>query len=168
MSALAIDPALQLVWAVANAEACGVGAARIEPVHFLLAVLKVLDDGFRRDAEALGLPRAAIDELPQIAAEGRRLLGLSDDQLTAARRALRRAIDAGTTSGPTVMLHRAVRSRALFDGAAARAVRAGAPTHAPPARAAGKSAGAGTRRAARHRTAATTDSRGRRRVAAGP
>ena len=47
-----------LAWAIASAESCLAGSSRIEPVHFLIAVLKVIDDAYHAEARDMGFDRA--------------------------------------------------------------------------------------------------------------
>jgi hypothetical protein len=81
-----IHPSVELAWALANREAQLSGSSRVEPVHFLLAILHIIHDCSLQDAEALGLPRDAIDEIATISKEVRRVVGLPDDRITAMRR----------------------------------------------------------------------------------
>jgi len=116
-----IDPALQAVWAIASTEACLSGSAEIRPIHFVLAVLKVLDDAFHRDAEQMGFSKEAISQITLATSDGRALLGLPEEKLTSARRRLRKALQANAKPGELKMLHRSEESRQLFQSAAKRA-----------------------------------------------
>ena len=51
--AIKADGLLQVCWLIANAEAKNLGAAEILPIHFLLAVMKIIDPAFPGQLDAL-------------------------------------------------------------------------------------------------------------------
>jgi ATP-dependent Clp protease ATP-binding subunit ClpC len=112
-----IDPSLQLAWALANREAHFSGSATIEPLHFLVAILLIIDDCFLRDAEAMGLPSEAIDEIGRLSAKTRRTIGVPQDRITAMRRELTKSLRQPDRAPTPTVLHRSDESRALFQGA---------------------------------------------------
>lgn len=126
MKRITIDPTVQLGWALANAEACFSGNNRIEPEHFVLALLNILDDAFQHEATNMGIPPQGIEALLTFAAESRSKLGVDDHMITAARRALRKSLREGNSPRPMVMLHRTDTSRSLFRKAGRRALASGA------------------------------------------
>lgn len=125
MKRIEIHRSVQLAWAIANAEACLSGSLRIEPVHFLLAILKIIDDAFQQEAEELALPPEAIHVIASMGARCRAITGLSDDKITAARRGLHKVLFESGEPGQMRMLHRSEESRDLFQEAARRAIEAG-------------------------------------------
>ncbi|VAW65809.1 ClpB protein [hydrothermal vent metagenome] len=125
MKRIAIDPAVQLGWALANAEACLSGNDHIEPEHFVLALLNIIDDAFQQEASNMGIPPQGIEALLEFAVESRLKLGLDDRMITMARRALRKSLHEGHSPGPMVMLHRTDACRSLFRKAGKRAAASG-------------------------------------------
>lgn len=114
MKDIRIHPSVQLAWAIANREAQLSGSHSIEPIHFLVAILLIIDDCFLRDAEAMGLPSNAVEEIGRLSAEARKTIGISEDRITAIRRDLTKSLhQADHIPSPTV-LHRSDESRALF------------------------------------------------------
>lgn len=97
-------------------------------MHFLLAALKIIDDAYHQDATAIQFPQKAANEIAKIAASCRAALGFSDEEITAARRALSNALrDQNTSKRVQVrMLHRSEESRTLFQNARSRATDSGA------------------------------------------
>lgn len=119
-------PSVQLAWAIANAEACQAGSQTVEPIHFLLAILEIIDEAFYQYAEAMGLSAEDLSSLPPLAREAKELLGLSDDEVTRLRRSLRKTIQQGEPHRHEQMLRRSPGLRDLFDrgGALAAATQA--------------------------------------------
>jgi ATP-dependent Clp protease ATP-binding subunit ClpC len=122
-----IHPSVQLAWGIANAEANNAGSKKIEPVHFLLAALKIIDDAYHQDAVAMQFPQKMLGEIAEVAAECRRVLKITDEEITAARRGLTNALRerADLKTGRFRMLHRSEESRALFQKGAEQAEQAG-------------------------------------------
>lgn len=117
-----MHPAVRIAWSLANGEALAAGSRMIEPVHFLLATLKLLAPDFREQGLDAGLSQSLMDEVCTDARSARPLLGNSDADIRAARRALRRELRSGAEPLPQQSLHRSDASRRLLDRAAARAV----------------------------------------------
>lgn len=122
-SRIVIHPSAQLVWAIATREASMGGKAEVEPVHFLLGVLHVLDDLFQQTADGLDVPPDAFSSLPDLITEGRRALALDSDALTRLRRKIRVDLRPGGADQPVRMLHRSPAARQLFDRAIRDALR---------------------------------------------
>jgi ATP-dependent Clp protease ATP-binding subunit ClpC len=114
-----------LAWHIANTEACLSGAQFIEPVHFLLAALMILDDSYAQAAEMQGLSPEALKSVAEVAAESRAALEMTDDEITAARRRLRYELSKGGEPTPLRKLSRSTESSYLFQKAARRMVRTG-------------------------------------------
>ena len=87
-----IHPSTLLAWAIANSEACLSGRNSVHPVYFLLGALRVADDDFDEAAEALRLGTEDIQSVREVIAECRKMLEMSDEQITSARRKLRQCI----------------------------------------------------------------------------
>jgi ATP-dependent Clp protease ATP-binding subunit ClpC len=92
MRTVSYDRPLRTVWTLANAEACLAGSSTVNPQHLLLAFLKVVDGVFEEDAARLGIAGDDIAAAQAIAVEGRELIGLSPEDLTATRRKVRRLV----------------------------------------------------------------------------
>src|SRR3990170_7231676 len=110
-----------LAWAIASAESCLAGSSRIEPVHFLIAVLKVIDDAYHAEARDMGFDRASLESVAQVADEARSMLDMPDEDITRLRRSLRRELLGGAEPTPPRLIHRSEQSRQLFRRAAVRA-----------------------------------------------
>ncbi len=126
LSETGIHDSVQLVWAMANREACLAGAARIEPIHFLLASLIIIDGLFEDAANALEFSQDSISSVFKIVAECRSRMKMTDDEITAARRGIREALRRGEGKVEFTMLHRAPESRFMFQRAGRRAENDGA------------------------------------------
>lgn len=116
-----IHPSLQLAWALANREAHFSGSPTIEPLHFLVATLLIIDDCFLRDAEAMGLPSDAIEGIATLSAKARKTIGIPQDRITAMRRELTKSLRQPDHVPEPTVLHRSDKSRALFQDAANQA-----------------------------------------------
>jgi ATP-dependent Clp protease ATP-binding subunit ClpA len=116
-----MHPSAQLAWALASREARAAGSARIEPLHFLAAVLLIADDCFQTEAQTSGLPSGAVEEIKRLGVEARRRLGVSDDRITATRRHLAKSMRRTDHAAEAALLHRSDASRALFHEAVKRA-----------------------------------------------
>jgi ATP-dependent Clp protease ATP-binding subunit ClpA len=120
-----IHPSLQLAWALANREAHFSGSATIEPLHFLVAILLIIDDCFLRDAEAMGLPNEAVDDIATLSAKTRKTIGVPQDRITTMRRELTKSLRQPDHVPEPTVLHRSDESRALFQEAVDHAKRQG-------------------------------------------
>ena len=119
---LEIGSDAQVAWALANAEACFAGDKLIHPVHFLLAVLIILDASFPGEAEDMGLPPEGIEALLAVGAKIRKAFNQPPEAIARACAQLRASLREGREPGSLRMLHRAETSRLLFKGAAKRAL----------------------------------------------
>jgi hypothetical protein len=120
-----LNDSVQLVWAMANREACLAKSPRIEPVHFLLASLTILDGFFEDAAHALSLSHEAVSAIFRIAEDCRGQTQLTDDQVTAARRAIRKTLRSEGEMTDFTFLHRSPESRFVFQRAGRRTAEAG-------------------------------------------
>lgn len=121
-----LHPSVELAWALSSAEGCATGSEAIEPPHLLLAVLKVLDEGFPAYLSESDLPERVREEIVRDGATARDLLTLTSSGITKARRALRTHLREGHQPVPSRQLHRSAQTRALMDESAGRAQAEGA------------------------------------------
>jgi hypothetical protein len=127
LSELGINESVQLVWAMANSEAWLAGSARIEPVHFLLASLTIIDGLFDDPAEALDFNQESISSVFKIASECRSKMKMTDDEITSARRGIRKTLRKQREGAHDLgLLHRTAESRFMFQRAGRRARKLGA------------------------------------------
>jgi hypothetical protein len=120
-----VHVSVQLTWSIANFEACRSGSSQIEPVHFVLGVLKVMDLNFSRDALAMGLPADILTSIIPVAEQCRERLNISGDEIKRARRNIRKAVRGPSTQPTDITLHRSPEARTLFKRAGKRAIEAG-------------------------------------------
>lgn len=108
-------PSILVTWALANAEACLSASPQVEPIHFFSALLQILDDAFHQMAERVGLSSEQTRELTALAAEGREIIGIPQDEITRLRRSIQKTRHA--VAEPEVMstLHRSAKARGVFD-----------------------------------------------------
>jgi hypothetical protein len=123
-----MHPSVHLAWLIANREAAFANCACITPSHVLLGVLKILDDNFDREAEALDINAEELEQINEMVRLSRPLLQMSEAELTAARRGLHKALpdnNSGQTpshvrtlpwSGDSLYLHQKALARAIHDG----------------------------------------------------
>jgi hypothetical protein len=111
---------------MANREACLAGAPRIEPIHFLLASLIIIDGLFEDAADALDFTQDSIRSVFKIVTECRSRMKMTDDEITSARRGIREALRRHEGVPDFTMLHRSPESRFLFQRAGRRAENDGA------------------------------------------
>lgn len=108
-------PSILVTWALANAEACLSASPQIEPIHFFSALLQILDDAYHQMAERVGLSPEQIRELNTLAAEGREIIGISQDEITRLRRSLQKARQSAAVPEVMSTLHRSANARSIFD-----------------------------------------------------
>ena len=115
---LKISPSLQLTWAIANGEANISGDTEINPIHFLLAALKVIDKSFMNDEICrLNIPEEMAVMIRNDLDETRRLLNFSPEDARVQRRALRRKIrnyQESKSPSKIITLHRSADCKNLF------------------------------------------------------
>lgn len=114
MKEISVHPAVLLAWSIANQEASLAGSPTIEPAHFLLAILKMLDDAFMDFALQMGLDHETIQEVNLGIQECRSHISLTGEEITKTRRSLRKAITQDQGGYATHMLHRSEASRQIF------------------------------------------------------
>ena len=100
---------LQIAWLIANAEAKNLGATEILPVHFLLAVLKVVDPAFPEMLDTPTLKTGEWTAMCREADEIRHYIEILPDRVTRKRRLLRARLAKDQVRPPIAvegMLHR--------------------------------------------------------------
>ena len=100
---------LQLCWLIANAEAKYLGATEIEPIHFLLATLKIADPKFPGQLDALNVSSADWASMCREAESIRHYIDILPDRVTTKRRRLRARLNSKRVNPPIDkdgMLHR--------------------------------------------------------------
>ncbi|KWT95151.1 adenylate/guanylate cyclase domain-containing protein [Candidatus Magnetominusculus xianensis] len=127
MNVLTIDPSVKLAWNIANADACLSGFTNIEPVHFLYAILKIVDDVYSQDAVLIGIHVDASYLSPQVH-EIREFTKLSDDEITRIRRSIHKALHMEGERIPIISLHRSLRLKDIFNHAEKIAVQTNSAT----------------------------------------
>jgi hypothetical protein len=111
---------------MASREACLAGSARIEPIHFLLAALMIIDGLFEDAADALDFSKESVGLIFKLTTRCRSLMKMTDDEVTLARRGIRKSIRQNTEALDLEMLHRSPESRFMFQRAGRRAHNDGA------------------------------------------
>ena len=112
-----LEQLVNICWIVANAEAKRPGATRIEPIHFLLGVLKIVDPQFPNQLEELNLETDEWAAWCKSAKHVRNYIDIPPERVTAKRRALRARLDAKRTAPPITadgFLHRSDALRRAF------------------------------------------------------
>jgi len=125
MKRIELHPSVSLAWNIANIEACLSGNPRIEPIHFLLATLIIIDGLFEEVADSMNLSAESIREVFDCATECRSILEMSDDEITSARRSLRRKLREAKEPTELVALHRSGEARFVFQRAGRRTFEGG-------------------------------------------
>lgn len=114
-----LHPSVQIAWAIANTEANLSGERLIQPVHFLLGLLKVIDARFIDQIQGVELPDEDKESIRQSGNSARHFLEMTNEEAMKMRRSLRKLVR--TSAAPhskMLMLHRSDQSRALFQMAA--------------------------------------------------
>lgn len=115
-------PSILVTWALANDEACRSASPQIEPIHLFSAVLQILDDAFHQTADVVGLSSEQTRELTALAAEGREIIGIPQEEITRLRRSIQKTRLAVAVPEVTGTLHRSPQARGIFDLAAGYAL----------------------------------------------
>ena len=114
------DKLLQVCWLIANAEAKNLGAAEILPIHFLLAVMKVIDPEFPNQLDKLNITSEEWATMCKEAQNIRHYIDVMPEKVTGKRRRLRANL-AGKQVRPPItqagMLHRSEELKRAFHDA---------------------------------------------------
>jgi len=111
-----LDPLLQIAWAIAEIEVRELGSRTIDPVHFLLAALKITDPEFQNQIEQLNLTTDDCKSMCKAAVKVRHYLDILPDKVCQIRRRLRHRL-ARSANAPIperVKIHRSRKSCAAF------------------------------------------------------
>ena len=114
------DGLLQVCWLIANTEAKNLGAAEILPVHFLLAVMKIIDPEFPNQLDKLNISSTEWATMCREAQNIRQYIDVVPERVTGKRRGLRRRLAAKQTTPPIAaegFLHRSQELKRAFSDA---------------------------------------------------
>jgi ATP-dependent Clp protease ATP-binding subunit ClpA len=125
MDKLQFHPSVLLAWKQANLETLHSGCSRIEPVHFLIGSMLIIDGLYGINPGDPGLSSELEVNLQQISDTCLSLLGLKIDEVTKLRRKLQNAIRSDESPLASGLLHRSNASRQVFSKAADLAVEQG-------------------------------------------
>jgi hypothetical protein len=117
---LPIDMSGQLVWVIANTEAYLAGSRTIQPIHFWLGILKLIDKNLPKALDALELTGRKRGQTLRTIRLVRGYLEITEERATRLRRALRKKLRQGVVidePDKVKTLHRSVESREVFDQA---------------------------------------------------
>ena len=115
------DGLLQVCWLIANAEAKHLGATEILPIHFLLAVMKVIDPAFPEQLDALKISSEEWAAMCEEAQTIRRYIDVVPERITQKRRKLRKRLANKRVNAPITaegLLHRSADVKRAFADAA--------------------------------------------------
>ncbi len=118
--AIKADGLLQVCWLVANAEAKNLGSAEILPIHFLLAVMKVIDPEFPNQLDKLNITSEEWAAMCKEAQSIRQYIDVMPERVTGKRRGLRQRLASKRTSPPIEadgFLHRSQGLKRAFSDA---------------------------------------------------
>lgn len=111
-----VDPLLKIVWQIAEIEARALGSRTIEPSHFLLGALKVVDLDFPNQLEELNLATDEWKSMCKDAVKVRHYLDVIPDKIGKVRRRLRHRLrrTANSPLSAKTKIHRSRKSCAAF------------------------------------------------------
>ncbi|MBD0370244.1 MAG: hypothetical protein ICV60_05365 [Pyrinomonadaceae bacterium] len=115
-----VHPSAKLALLIANSEACFTGDEYVEPVHLLLAALNVVDDNYGDAARRIELSPEEMAAVTEVAVKCRSMLTMSDEEVTSARRGLRKQLSQGGEPIPFRYLNRSGELTLLLQKAARR------------------------------------------------
>ena len=105
MRAMNLDKLLDLAWVIAEAEARALGSEVIEPMHFLLAALKIIDVDFPSQLETADISSEVWKNMCQDAQKVQQYLDVLPEKITMVRRRIRHRL-ARTAKPPIPDKHR--------------------------------------------------------------
>lgn len=114
------DGLLQIAWLIANAEAKNLGATEIEPIHFLLAAMKIIDPKFPDQLDKLDVSSEDWARMCKEAQRVRHFIDVLPDRVTRKRRALRARLASKRVRKPITaegVLHRSKSMKRAFSDA---------------------------------------------------
>ena len=115
-----IDKLLDLAWVIAGIEARAWGSETIEPMHFLLAALKIIDVDFPSQLEKLDISSDDWKNMCQDAKKIQQYLDVIPEKITMVRRRIRHRLarNARPPIPDNQVVHRSRKTRAAFFDAA--------------------------------------------------
>ena len=115
-----LDKLLDLAWAIAGIEARALGSETIEPMHFLLAALKIIDVDFPSQLEKLDISSDDWKNMCQDAKKIQQYLDVIPEKITTVRRRIRHRLarNAKPPIPDNQVIHRSRKTRAAFFDAA--------------------------------------------------
>ena len=115
-----LDKLLDLAWSIAEIEARDLGSETIEPMHFLLAALKIVDVDFPSQLDKLDISSEGLKNMCRDAKKVRGYLDVLPEKITTVRRRIRHRL--ARNSKPPIpddqVIHRSRKTRAAFFDAA--------------------------------------------------
>ena len=113
---MSLDKLLDLSWAIAEVEARALGSEVIEPMHFLLAALKIGDVDFPAQLDKLDISSEMWKGMCKDAKKVRGYLDVLPEKITTVRRRIRHRF--ARTAQPPIpdgqVIHRSRKTRAAF------------------------------------------------------
>ena len=88
MEDIPLNPEVTLLWRLANNEAQLSGSDLIEPVHFWIALLSILDNVYLTNAYEIGLNPTQLIEIHWLSKALKSYIGLSNEEITSRRQQL--------------------------------------------------------------------------------
>lgn len=118
-----LDQLLYLAWSIAEVEAKALGSDIIEPMHYLLAALKIIDVDFPSQLEKADISSEVWKNMCQDAQKVQQYLDVLPEKITMVRRRIRHRL--ARTAKPPIpdkqVIHRSRKTRAAFFDAANQA-----------------------------------------------
>ena len=117
-----LDKLLDLAWVIAEVEARALGSEVIEPMHFLLAALKIIDVDFPSQLERADISSEVWKSMCQDAQKVQQYLDVLPEKITMVCRRIRHRL--ARTAQPPIpdgqVIHRSRKTRAAFYDAASQ------------------------------------------------
>ena len=118
-----LDKLIDLAWVIAEAEARALGSEVIEPMHFLLAALKIIDVDFPSQLEKANISSEVWKDMFQDAQKVQQYLDVLPENVTVVRRRIRHRL--ARIAKPPIpdkqVIHRSRKTHAAFFDAANQA-----------------------------------------------
>lgn len=111
---------VEICWLISNDEAKFLGASEIEPIHFMLGVLKVLDPMFQDTLKASSISQEDLDDINKEIVRIRNYLEIMPESITGRRRGLRARLNEARKNIPVLengFLHRSPSLKWCFEKA---------------------------------------------------
>ena len=96
-----LDKLLDLAWVIAEVEARALGSEVIEPMHFLLAALKIVDVDFPAQLDKLDISSEVWKSMCKDAKKVQRYLDVLPEKITTVRRRIRHRL--ARTAQPPIL-----------------------------------------------------------------